>query len=458
MYFSMCAFFISHLFANDIIWLPIDPINNSGYLVNPLLQNSQANQKYYDIQVNGGIDIPLSTFVFDVAENHIEVNDSMRTRSVFHFMKGDYLYRELLLKTQSLSMKSGTITAFAHSRSYSGKFGNISEGPLLQNYLVNYNNSSTNNYISLTMAYHLEDYNLPISNTDSIQKMNESYLSGLTYIRQTKLGHLEYSVNTHISNTNIDNMVAEKWFVTNMFKFISREVIGVNPYFSWRKNVYDENIYRFGFAMESNQLNLKGNLLYRSSPNIEFETNYTFKVISLGLHRQLQDMFVNTNDEIFANGIFMEINNSIIKSRYTYHIIENNNITTDATSLKFTYQSSIIKLNSEFYTVKNENYFLNSYVKNDAYLYFPYFQKYTPFLYADYTYYALNSTADVWDYTLSSINNEAHRFNLQLGIKLETFSITYHFKNLLDDRGKISNNYEDVDSHSYLKIQWQFEN
>ena len=130
----------------------------------------------------------------------------------------------------------------------------------------------------------------------------------------------------------------------------------------------------------------------------------------------------------------------------------------DAATLNLSYHSKSFKMKSELFIVENENYFLKSYVKNDAFLTFPYFEKYTPYLRVDYKYFYFNTSAKGWDYTLSSLNNDTHRLNLQMGIKLKKFNITYNFNNLFNENGKISNNYEDIDSHNYLKIHWQFEN
>ncbi len=458
MFLTLCAFFISHLFANNSLWLPIDPINNSGYLLNPLIQKGQANQIFYDIQINGEIDIPLSTFVFGINETESPLSDSLRTRSAFQFMKGDYLYRELLLKTQSLSMKQGTITAFAHSRFYTGKYGLISEGPLLQNYLINYKNNSKNNSLSLTLAYHLENYNIPISNTGSILKMNESYLSGITYRKSTTLGQLEYLANTHISNTNIDNIKAEKWLTSNKLNFIFNKVFDVEPYLKWHKNIYKKNIYRVGIDKEFNQLKFNGNLLYSISANVEFDVQYRFNYLLIGAHRHLEDVYIDSNYQVFKNSIFFDVYPLFIKSKLAYHKIENDEKMIDAATLNLSYQSKLFRIISELFIVENKNYFLKSYVKNDAYLTFPYFEKYTPYLRVDYTYFDFNPSAEGWDYTLSALNEDAHRLNLQLGIKLKSFSISYHFNNLFNENSKLSNNYEDIDSHNYLKIHWQFKN
>ena len=129
------AFFITPLFSESIapINFSIDPIENTAYYLEPFLPSLQQDIHVFDIRINGELGLPLSTFVFDVDESPVPLYDSLRTSSVFHFIKGDYGFRDLGVKTQSLTLNGGTLTGFAHTRSYNGVNGYIGEGSLMQN-------------------------------------------------------------------------------------------------------------------------------------------------------------------------------------------------------------------------------------------------------------------------------------------------------------------------------------
>ena len=125
----MYAFFITPLFSESIapINFSIDPIENTAYYLDPFFPSLQQDMHVYDIRINGELGLPLSTFVFDVDESPVPLYDSLRTSSVFHFIKGDYGFRDLGVKTQSLTLNGGTLTGFAHTRSYNGVHGYIGE-------------------------------------------------------------------------------------------------------------------------------------------------------------------------------------------------------------------------------------------------------------------------------------------------------------------------------------------
>jgi len=145
------AFFLTPLFSDvysDPIIISIDPIGNTAYYLEPFLPSFQRDLRVYDIRVNGELRFPLSTFVFDVEESPIMLYDSLRTRSTFQFIKGDYAFRDLSMKTQSLTLNGGTLTGFSHTRSYEGVNVFLGEGSLMQNYLVSYNNSFKNSDFS----------------------------------------------------------------------------------------------------------------------------------------------------------------------------------------------------------------------------------------------------------------------------------------------------------------------
>ena len=109
--FYWYAFLITPVLSESIpsITVSIDPINNTAYQLDPIIPYVQQDMHIFDIRINGELGLPVSTFVFDLEEMPSTLYDSLRTRSAFHFIKGDYVFRDLSVKIQSLTLNKGIL-------------------------------------------------------------------------------------------------------------------------------------------------------------------------------------------------------------------------------------------------------------------------------------------------------------------------------------------------------------
>jgi len=97
---------------------------------------------------------------------------------------------------------------------------------------------------------------------------------------------------------------------------------------------------------------------------------------------------------------------------------------------------------------------------------FPYFERYTPYLKTEYNNYFFGEPTNTdlllenrfTGIYLANMNEIVHRLNFEFAFNLEIFKVSYHYKNILGEDGRFTNNYEQVPMHKYLKIEWKFRN
>ena len=466
---AIYAFFISPLISQlsyDPIILSIDPIGNTAYYLEPFLPSSQRDLHVYDIRINGNLGLPLSTFVFDGQESPVYLFDSLRTRSAFQFIKGDYAFRDLSVKTQSLTLNGGTLTAFAHTRSYGGVNILIGAESLIQNYLLNYTNTYKHSNFSITSAYHNEDMDVPISNIGSTAKVNESYFSGLSLTHQTKSGSFNYLSDLQVSETVTDNTISESWIrnQSTAFKFNPRG--GFTPFLKWSQKGKNLQLYRAGVSLSDSLTRFEISLTHSFESIIELMFSKKFKNTYFEVERKVLDDYTDYEQNYILNSLIL---GATIKGLY----FELRPIL--ATSNRYLYSScygafgyngnvTIFNIKGSFYN--SDTWPLSGIISSDLKINFPYFDRFTPFVKIEQNYYSQQSPVTVGavpvtefrgiDY--SELIRDVHRLNLELGFSLETFNISYHIRNIFGEDGRFFNNYEQLPIHKYLKVEWKFRN
>tara|TARA_B110000467_G_scaffold93214_1_gene84206 strand:- start:1705 stop:3102 length:1398 start_codon:yes stop_codon:yes gene_type:complete len=465
----MYAFFISPLISQlsyDPIILSIDPIGNTAYYLEPFLPSSQRDLHVYDIRINGNLGLPLSTFVFDGQESPVYLFDSLRTRSAFQFIKGDYAFRDLSVKTQSLTLNGGTLTAFAHTRSYGGVNILIGAESLMQNYLLNYTNTFKHSNFSITSAYHNEDMDVPISNFASSAKINESYFSGLTLTHQTKLGSFSYFSDLQVSETLTDNIISETWISNQSAAFKFNPQGSFTPFLKWSQNGKNLQLYRAGVSFSDSLTQFEISITYSFQPIIELMFNKTFKNTYLKVERNILDDYTDYEQNYILNSLVLGtvINKLYFELRPTVSTSDRYSYTSYFGAFGYNSNVSIFNIKGSFYS--SDTFPFSRIIMSDLKINFPYFERYTPFIKIEQNYYSQKSPVTVGavpgtefrgiDY--SELIENVHRLNLEVGFSLETFNISYHIRNIFGEEGRFFNNYEQVPIHKYLKVEWKFRN
>ena len=464
---SLYAFFISPLISEiDPIIISIDPIGNTAYSLEPYFPSFQRDLHVYDIRVNGELGLPLSTFVFDIEESPVILYDSLRTRSTFNFIKGDYGFRDLSVKTQSLTLNGGTLTGFAHTRSYEGVNILRGKGSLMQNYLLNYSNNFKNSDFSITTAYHNEGMNEPISNDDFIAKVNESYFTGLTFNTNTHFGQFSYHSDLQISETETEIDENEEWISTQsaVFDFNSRG--RYTPFLNWSQNGENQSNYRVGSNFGDSLTHVRLNLAYINTLQIEFLFSLKFRNAYIQLERKIFDDYTDYSQGYILNSLMMGA-----KKNGYYFQLGPNVLTSDGYSYNSYfggcgYRSDIVMFNFEGKFFNNSSWPLNEVISSDLKIHFPYFERYTPFIKTEYSYYSQQDSesmeamlaSETMEIDYGEVIENVHRLNIEFGVNLETFKVSYHYMNILGEDGRFIEKYERIPLHKYLKVEWKFRN
>ena len=464
----MYAFFITPLFSESIapIHFSIDPIENTAYYLEPFFPSLQQDIHVFDIRINGELGLPLSTFVFDVDESPVPLYDSLRTRSVFHFIKGDYGFRDLGVKTQSLTLNGGTLTGFAHTRSYNGVNGYIGEGSLMQNYLLSYRNNFKNSKFSITTAYHNEDMDVPISNLVYSTKVNESYFSGISLSHQTRFGKFKYFSDLQVSESKIENNKREDWIHTQRAGFKFNSMGRVTPFLTWTENEENQDISRLGFNWGDSLTHVSLNSTYINSPQIELTFSKKFRSAYIQMERKILDDYTDSTDSYILNSLTLGLANNSFYVQIVPSAVTVDSFSFNSYSWSVGYENDIFMLNAGGYFYDNNEWGLKRVVKTDMQINFPYFERYTPYLKTEYNNYFFGESTNTdlligsrfAEIYLGDMNEIAHCLNFEFGFNLEIFKVSYHYKNILGEDGRFTHNYEQVPMHKYLKVEWQFRN
>lgn len=464
----MYVFLTTPLFSqyNPYVSVSIDPIGNTAYKLDSIIPSVQKDIHIFDIRINGKLGLPLSSFIFDINEAPFDLTDSVRTRSGFHYIKGDYGYRDLRLKIQSLSLNRGTLTGFAHTRSYGGINGYISEGSIVQNYLLNYVNRFKHSSLSITTAYHNEEMNIPTNNFTYTAKVNESYFSGISYDHQSKFGKFRYFSDLQVAETIIDNSKSENWIYTQTGKLEFDLGSNFTPYIEFTESKTKQNIYRLGLNLDDSLYHATLNTTYINNPQIELTFRKHFAKGYIHLERKIVDDYINSENIYILNSLTI----AVMKNSFNFQIIPSI-ISLDSflfTSYRWllTYEIPRLIFNASGCFYDENDFGIRRVINTDFQINFPYFERYTPYLKTEYNNYYIEESKNTdllkeGGFTkvhFSDMNGIAHSLNFEFGFNLESFKISYHYNNILGEDGRLTYNYEEVPMHKYLKVVWQFRN
>ena len=466
--FFSYAFLTIPLYSQSSSYLSvsIDPIGNTAYRLDSIIPSVQKDIHIFDIRINGNLGLPLSSFIFDIDEAPVDLTDSLRTRSAFQFIKGDYGFRDLRLKTQSLSLNRGTLTGFAHTRSYSGINGYFGEGSIVQNYLLNYINRFKQSSLSITAAYHNEEMDIPTSNFSYSSKLNESYFSGINYDHQSKFGKFRYFSDLQITEASIDNSKSENWIYSQTGEFEFDLGSKLASYLEFTENKNKQYIYRLGLNLADSLYHANLNLTYINTPQIELTFRKDFSKGYIQLERKIVDDYINSENIYILNSFTI----AVMKNSFNFQIIPSI-ITLDSflfTSYRWLlkYDTPILIFNAGGCFYDENDFGLRRVINTDFQINFPYFERYVPYLKTEYNNYYNEESINTdllkeggfAEVHFSNLNRIAYSLNFEFGFNLESFKISYHYSNVLGEDGRFTYNYEEVPMHKYLKVAWQFRN
>ena len=392
----------------------------------------QQDIHVFDIRINGELGLPLSTFVFDIEETSVPLHDSLRTRSTFHYIKGDYVFRDLSVKTQSLTLNGGSLTGFAHTRSYDGVNGYFGEGSLMQNYLLSYRNNFKNSKFSITTAYHNENMDVPKSTDDFTTKVNESYFSGISLSHQTRLGEFQYVSDLQVSETAIDRIVSEKWISSQSVLFKFSKMGRFTPFLKWIENENNQNISRFGVNWGDSLAHVSLNSTYINSPQIEFTFSKKFRNAYIQIDRKILDDYVDSTNNYILNSLTLGVTNNSFYLQIAPSVVILHSFSFNSYGWTAGHKNDIFILNTGGYFYDNNEWGLKRVVNTDMQINFLYFERYTPYLKTEYNNYIFGEPTNTdlligsrfTKIYLGNMNEIVHRLNFDYQ-KIIQWSIEY---------------------------------
>ncbi|MDB3868699.1 hypothetical protein N9263_01400 [Candidatus Marinimicrobia bacterium] len=466
--FLSYAFLIIPLFSESIpyISVSIDPIGNTVYKLDSVIPFVQKDIHIFDIRINGELGLPLSSFIFNIDEPPVYLTDSLRTRSVFQFIKGDYGFRDLRVKTQSLTLNKGTLTGFAHTRSYSGINGYIGNASITQNYLLNYMNSFKNSNLSITTAYHNEEMNIPTNNFTYGDKLNESYFSGISYFYKSNFGNFKYVSDLQVSETNIQNSKSEDWIYSQAGEFEFNMMGQLSPFIRFSESEENQYIYRLGFNWSDSLYNISLNSTYINSPELEIILNKRLNNGYIEIERKILDDYLDDTETYILSTFTIAIMNNSFNFQVIPSIITLDSFLFNSYRWSLGYQSPILMLNAGGCFYDKNDFGLRRVINTKLQINFPYFERYTPYLKTEYNNFYIKESIStnflkeggLIEVHLSNMNPIVHSLNFEFGFILESFKVSYHYRNILGEDGRFTYNYEEVPMHKCLKVAWQFRN
>ena len=414
---------------------------------------------YYDINVDGSIGLPLSTFVFDLNNQMTILNDSTQTRSAFNYSKGSFGLHDLSIKTNSKTLNNGIITAFAHTRSYNGADVYIGDGSIMQSYLVNFkNNSIKNTDFSITSAYHNEAMNMPVGESNFIEKSNESYFYGISFKYLMKYITLRFNSNIQISDTKIDFERDEDW-IENSEISLSFKSPYLNPFLTLTES-NNTDFIRLGFSNNELEPSFKINFVYVDDFNIEFN-----------LKKKLNDFIIRLEREIIND--YSYIDTIYIKNSFALNYLKNSfnvsilpiliNTSEDSWKsllLKLKYDSKILFTDLSLNLYDNGIYPVDYFFNSDLGIKFPFFNRYTPYL--KFYYSIMGSSQSVFpngggsliSFYFDSRKNQSQKLDFTIGVNLRNFKLSYNIYNIFEESMSLTQNYESTPIHNFLKVEW----
>jgi hypothetical protein len=487
-YFFGYAFFFtlsSFVFSQDSISFNQFDENSIESIIFPLDETGQ-NTFYFDEQnpnigsdihsgsaiLDGSLGYPLGAFyLHEIDFVNIGKTDSSHVVSELLYRQGDYLLRETGIGLGKQFENGNTLMFRGFGRSYSGRYGEVSNGGnILQNYRVDYNGKLENTQLDLSYGYHIEEITM---------RSSESMFGGIKLAHNNDRFDFQFHSAFHISHI-ADSTTKTEWknaHVSTKFDSPFQLLVDVE---SKRKN---------GQSIEHQYVNPSIQLVYkkrhismvagvRSTESVEpiFSIDYHLNEnLKIHLNRKNQISFNNlSNDSLnyfTTNSIELEYSNDSFKFSPSIRLLEFESENIPSMSLIAEYENSWASLQSmivAFDAFGSNEIWLNGYSQSSLKI-SPQLKtkRFRPYIQCDGIFWSnrglrsldfdVNSTLFGMNDNDTIANNLInHSLNFEFGFVLKSFQISYRMTNILQNPIEQPTNLLPIASLNYLEVIWLF--
>ena len=430
--------------------------------------------------IDGSISVPGGTYKMPQYSDLTRYNNENNlSKSQINYIQGDYNYKEVGVGMQSYNSDSSLISLQGLARNVPQlPYRIIKDGNTLQNYLFNFNNSQT----KFDILVHRESSMLPVDSLITFSREVESYHTGLEY--KYSISKFNFYCHAAFQYTKLSVFNQDHSTLTNWLDFNSSYTLSNNLNFSLSidsKDIYFQNdtikyissyIIRNKLHHNSKTTQMNIGFAYQNKLIPEWEFKYNNNSINLSffkfLNRDVGNNFNSVSEfklyEIsgvsFGNGTriynnYLEIFKCYSDAFNYWGIIGKNKI-------------SLYDLN---FSISFTNYFTNdlpikSYIET-KYSYIPKKsiwrnKRYKPYISLESTFVNFTGKYEFRKIMMpsiqeSNINNYSSLLaNLEVGLKVKDFSVSYHWINLPREIVKNSRDYYSISNINYFKVIWIF--
>ena len=279
------TYFLSFCFLSNEnnLLIRLDSFGHSDILLYKINTYRQSKFKIGSINFNLIRNTPIKSYFLDF--DFIGPLDSTKLTSQFIYNKGDYSFRETKIAVRNVIDVDKELYIKVNGRKYPGIYNNLGDGYILQNYLVNYLNSSNSIDLKITKYYRKEDALLPLSS-----------LGSNNYIRYSELH------GTGINICNFDDFKGIEFNYSNVMSNLTRSVELADNLISY--NLLDHFFEIDYYQYLNKDIKILSNLSYHEyvlENNISYSKNSLFNVVSGLNHSGFLKSFDNVDLETFLS-------------------------------------------------------------------------------------------------------------------------------------------------------------
>lgn len=430
------------------------------------------------LMIDGSISLPSGSYNMPQYSDLIK-NKNNSSSSQINYIQGDYNYKEVAVGMQSYNSDSSIISLQGLARNTPQlPFRINNNGNILQNYLFNFNNSK----IKFDVLFHKESSALPIDSLKIFSRDVESYHTGFKYnynisnfkfychnaFQHSRLSvfNQEYSTLTNWLNFNSNYSFNNNWdyslsidfkdiyFQNDTIKYISNYIlrsklyhnskaIQMNIGFAYQNRLFPE----WDFKYQNNSINLS---IFRS---LIRDVGNNFKSVSEFELYEISGISFAYRTRIYNN--YVEIFKSDLDSSIYWGIMSKNKINLYDLNFSISFANYFTHdLPIKYYIKTKTSYFPQISIWRD--------KRYNPYISLESTFVNFTGKYEFRKIMMPTIqrsnidNYSSLLANLEVGIKVEAFNLSYHWINLPREIVKNSRDYYSIADFNYFKVIWNF--